>query len=62
MRKNQHEPMSAREVASRLGIDLRTVQRQARNGKLPATKLPGVTGSFVFDRSEIEALALERAS
>lgn len=45
-------------VAERLHRPLRTVVRQARDGKLPTVgKLPGRTGAYLFDREAIEEVA-----
>ena len=39
-----------------LDVDARTVARRARSGAIPARKLPGRTGAYVFDRATIEQL------
>ena len=54
--------ISSKEAAELLNEDARTVQRKAKTGEYPAQKLPGLRGSYVFDRDAIEALALERAA
>jgi len=48
--------ISTTEAAKLLGKDARTVQRKASAGEIPATKLPGLRGSYVFDRDVILAL------
>lgn len=55
--------MTTTEVAALLGKQPRTIQRQADAGLLPTiAKLPGRTGAWLFDRSEIEALSTGRAA
>jgi predicted site-specific integrase-resolvase len=55
--------IAAPEAARILGVDTRTVQRQAARGELPVlSKLSGRTGAYLFHRSTIEAVALERAA
>jgi len=48
--------LSTLEVARMLDVDARTVARRARSGAIPARKLPGRTGAYVFDRATIEQL------
>ncbi|MEV7972853.1 helix-turn-helix domain-containing protein [Cellulomonas sp. NPDC089187] len=53
--------LTTAEVCTRLGTDRKTVRRLVDRGSLtPAFKLPGVTGAYLFDRAEVEALAAER--
>lgn len=55
---NSPQPMTTSEVAKALGKQARTIQRQADSGLLPTIgKLPGRTGAYLFDRTEIEKLA-----
>ena len=54
---SQLDHINATAVAEILGCSVATVKRRAQAGTLPAFKLPGRTGSYVFVRSEIEALA-----
>ena len=50
-------PMTTSELAAHLGLDPRTIQRQADAGLLPTiAKLPGKTGAWLFDRKAVEAL------
>lgn len=50
--------ITATEAAELLGRTSRTVVRWAGDGKLPpATKLPGLRAPFLFNRSDVEALA-----
>ena len=56
-------PIGAKEVAKILGIDRRQILRMVKAGKLPTlTKLDGDTGAYLFNRSDIEALANEVAA
>lgn len=48
--------LSTVEVAQLMRVDARTVARKARSGTIPARKLPGRTGAYVFDRATIEQL------
>jgi excisionase family DNA binding protein len=51
-------PLTSRQVAERLGVDLRTVHRMADDGRLPsAGKLPGLTGAYLFDPAVIDDVA-----
>lgn len=46
------------EAATILGWSTHKVKRYAKAGRLPvATKLTGGTGAYLFNRSDIEALA-----
>lgn len=50
--------MTASEVAAAFGRDTRTISRWTREGRLtPTTKLPGKTGSYLYDASQIQKLA-----
>ena len=48
-------------VAEILGVSIRTVQRLAESGDLPAIKLTGQTGAYVFEPTEVELWQLRRA-
>lgn len=48
------------ETARILGKSRATVKRWAADGTIPAGKLPGKTGAYLFDRAAIQALAAER--
>lgn len=55
---SQSDHINATAAADILGCSVATVKRKAKDGDLPyAFKLPGKTGSYVFLRSEIQALA-----
>lgn len=47
-----HDRMLHTEVAQLFRVDPRTVQRWARNGRLPAIETPG--GQRVFSRAAVE--------
>jgi len=59
---NQTPPLNSEQAAEILGLSRATINRQAAAGSIPATKLPGRTGAFIFDRDVIESLALDRAA
>jgi len=44
--------MRTGEVAALFRVDIRTVSRWAKSGRLPAIRTPG--GQFRFDRAEVE--------
>lgn len=49
--------LSTSEVANELGKDVRTVHRMIEAGTLiPVLKLPGRTGAYVFEPSDVAAL------
>jgi excisionase family DNA binding protein len=52
--------LTSPQVATMLGKSIRTVQRMAEAGELPAMKLPGETGAYVYDPTEIELWQLRR--
>lgn len=50
------------DAADLLGIERSTLSRWVASGRIvPAMKLPGQTGSMLFDRSDVERLAAEVA-
>ena len=50
--------MTTSQVAERLDITIRTVLRMAVDGRLPAAfKVPGKTGTYLFDRNVVEMFA-----
>lgn len=52
------DPMTTEQVAERLGITIRTVLRMAADGRLPASfKVPGRTGTYLFNRQVVEMYA-----
>lgn len=54
-------PIGSRQVAEILGWSIAKVKREALDGALQpyATKLPGQTGAYVFDRDAIDRIAAE---
>jgi hypothetical protein len=51
------------EACRYLKVNPATISRWVKTGDLvPATKLPGKNGAFVFYRADIEAIARERAT
>ena len=60
---NTDDLISVAEVAERTKVDRRTVHRWVESGRLvPALKIPGKTGAYLFRRSDVEALIIEAAS
>jgi excisionase family DNA binding protein len=50
--------LATAEVAKELGNSVPTINRWVAEGKLiPAKKLPGRTGAYLFDRATIDALS-----
>lgn len=48
------------EVCDRLGIDRSTLSRWVQIGRIvPAVKLPGIRGPFLFDPDEVERVRVE---
>lgn len=56
------QPLNSEQVAEILGLNRATVNRRAAAGELPAIKLPGRTGAYLFDRALIEQLAKGEAA
>ena len=55
------KPLSAKEVAVRTKLPLRSVHRYAANGTLPTVaKMSGAKGAFVFDADEIDEWLADR--
>lgn len=50
----QRQVLSSPQVAELLGKSVRTIQRLAESGELPAIKMDGRTGAYVFDATEVE--------
>lgn len=48
--------LTAAEVAAMFRMSGRTIRQRAHEGKIPAIKLPGRTGAYIFRRADIEAL------
>lgn len=47
-------------AAAMLGVGRTTIKRWAVSGRLPATKLPGDRGPYLFAVSDVRALAASR--
>lgn len=66
MLNTMHNPepfVGAAEACQLLEIHAATLGRWVKNGALtPAHKLPGKNGAYLFNRSDVENLARERAS
>lgn len=57
------QPITTAEVVQRLGVTRKVVRRLVEHGDLvPAQKLPGKTGAYLFDPADVDALTAERAS
>lgn len=59
VRMHKHEPdaeyLTTAQVAQMLGVRVSTISRRVARGELvPAVKVPGKTGAFLFRRSDIE--------
>jgi excisionase family DNA binding protein len=53
-----HDFIGTVEAAARLGISRSTLTRRVEAGEItPAIRVPGYRGQFLFEASEIEALA-----
>lgn len=54
---DQDELIATREVAERLGVSIATVNRMAKDGRLPpAARAPGLRGAQLYDPAKVEAL------
>lgn len=53
--------MTAAQAAARLGVDRKTILRWIADGRLPAVKLAGRTGAYLFDPADVDRLAAQRA-
>lgn len=54
--------LTTSEVAARLGVARQTVvQRVQRGALVPATKLNGPRGAYLFDAEQVDALAADAA-
>lgn len=60
--KNEHL-VSTKQVSELLRVDVRTVHRMAQSGLLPsALKIPGKTGAWMFDRTDVDRIAAQRSA
>lgn len=63
MPNNDVDLITTREAAALLGEGVRqTIRRVERRELAPAKKLPGIRGSYLFHRSDIDALLGKRAA
>lgn len=53
--------ITSAEVGELLGVDRATVTRYAVEGTLRSQKLPGRTGSYLFDRTDVEQFVADRS-
>lgn len=61
MAKNDDELIGSAEAAEMLHMDIRTVHRKIATGEIPlAGKLPGLRGSYILRRADVEALRTEK--
>lgn len=57
------ETITSAEAAQRLGVITTTVSKLVRRGALtPVKKLPGIRGAYLFDPSDVDALAAARST
>jgi len=57
------ELLTSPQVAHRLGCSVRTVHRLVESDELiPAQKLPGPNGAFLFDAADVEMYARQRCN
>jgi len=53
--------IGTREASKVLGVSRTTFQRLVASGDLePETRIPGLTGAMLFDRSDVNYLAAQR--
>lgn len=45
--------ISVQQLADRLGVSISTALRRCQSGEVPATKLPGRTGTWVIKLSDL---------
>lgn len=57
-----NNPIGVTEAARRLGMTRRGVHKAIHRGDLHALKLPGPTGAYVLDPTEVERFATSRIS
>lgn len=59
---SNHTPIGVTEAAKRLRMTRRGVHKAIHRGDLPALKLPGRTGAYVLDPTEVDRFANSRLS
>lgn len=57
----ESDKLTTQQVSDLTGWSVTSVNRWALRGDLPATKLPGRTGAYLFDRSVVEMFRRQRA-
>ena len=57
-----HHPLSVTQAALLYDVPRRTVQYAISTGRLPAHKLPGQTGAYLIDRTDLESWVRARRS
>lgn len=58
---HHRDQITAREAAALLGCSVATVNRMAKDGRLPVVgKLPGLRGNNLFDPRDVELVKLRR--
>lgn len=61
MQMHQSDQITAREAAAILQCNVSTINRMAKDGRLPpVAKLPGLRGHNLFSRTFVEHLARQR--
>jgi excisionase family DNA binding protein len=53
-------PLTSAQVARKLGKSVRTINRMAAAGNIPADKMPGRTGAYLFDANVIDYIATRK--
>ena len=63
MQNERTDVIPLSEAARILGLSVRTMHRRIADGVVvPVSKLPGLRGAYIFDRSDIERLAKEKVA
>lgn len=55
-----NRPLSVIEAVQQTGIPKRTIQHAISQGWLPAEKLPGLTGAYLIDQTDLDAWVANR--
>lgn len=55
-------PLTTAQVARRLDVTTQTVINHVKAGRLPATKLPASTGTYLFDIADVETFEASLAA
>lgn len=54
--------LTTAQVAERTGWSVTSINRWALSGELPARKLPGRTGAYLFDPAVVETFQRQRSA